>query len=141
MSIATLINKLVRDRADSTIIQIIRYGVTSAVGLGVDFAVLYVLTELAGVHYLLSAVGAYMVGLVVNYAMSVLWVFAVRRLASRTLELGVFVSIGIAGMGLNELLLWLLASVIGIHYILARAVSAVVGFVWKFFVRKMVLFR
>ncbi len=78
--------------------------------------------------------------MIVNYALSVLWVFPTRKLKSRAVEFGAFVAIGLAGMGINEVLLWLLTDVLRLHYLGSRGISAVVGFVWKFVARKVALF-
>jgi putative flippase GtrA len=140
MGLRRLFGALLRDRAKGSLVQLFRYGVVSVVSLGVDFGGLWVLTEAAGLHYLLSAIVSYGAGMLVNYGLSVLWVFPTRKLKSRAVELGAFVAIGLAGMGINEALLWLLTDVLRVHYLASRAVSAVVGFVWKFVARKVALF-
>jgi putative flippase GtrA len=43
-------------------------------------------------------------------------------------------------MGLNELLLWLLTEKAGFHYLISRSVTAVIGYCWKFVLRKVILF-
>jgi putative flippase GtrA len=48
----------------------------------VDFGSLYVLTEYAGVYYLVSAAAAFLLGLSTNYALSVAWVFGTRAVSS-----------------------------------------------------------
>ncbi len=140
MSIASLVRALFRGKAQGSLIQAFRYGLTSAVSLGFDFGGLWLLTEAVGVHYLVSAVISYGLGMVVNYALSVVWVFPSRKLKSRAIEFGAFVGIGLAGMGINEALLWLLTDVLKLHYLVSRAVSAVIGFLWKFVARKVALF-
>lgn len=140
MSLRSLFAALLRERAQGSFVQLFRYGLVSLVSLGVDFGGLWLLTEKAGLHYLVSAILSYGAGMLVNYLLSVLWVFPTRKLKSRAVELGAFVAIGVAGMGINEALLWLLTDVLKLHYLGSRAVSAVVGFAWKFVVRKVALF-
>ena len=69
-----------------------------------------------------------------------LWVFPKSRLKSRAAEFSIFVVIGLAGMGLNELLLWLFTDVLLLSYLASRLISAVVGYIWKYVLRKAMLF-
>jgi putative flippase GtrA len=141
MTLRALAARMLVERADRQFVQFFRYALVSAASLAVDFAGLYALTELAGLHYLASAVAAYALGMVANYLLSVLWVFPARRLRSRAAEFLVFSAIGLAGMGLNVLLVWVLTEIVLLHYLVSRAVSAVAGYTWKYAVHKLVLFR
>jgi putative flippase GtrA len=140
----TALGRLVREfflkPAESKLVQFFRYVVVSGISLAADFGLLYLGTEYLGLHYLLSAIVSYSVGVVVNYLLSVLWAFPRSRLKSRALEFLIFVIIGLAGMGLNELLLWLFTAVLHFHYLVSRSITAVIGYLWKFVLRKIVLF-
>jgi putative flippase GtrA len=139
-ALGRLARRLFFDPAESKLIQFLRYAVVSGVSLAADFGLLYVGTEYLGLHYLLSAIVSYSIGMIVNYLMSILWAFPRSRLKSRALEFLIFVIIGVAGMGLNELLLWLFTTVLHLHYLVSRSLTAVVGYFWKFLLRKIVLF-
>lgn len=88
-----------------------------------------------------SAAISFLLGLVVNYALSRTWVFCNRTMSNTTLEFTVFAAIGLAGLGLNELGMWLLASKAGIQYLLAKLITAGFVYVWNFGTRKYALFR
>jgi putative flippase GtrA len=60
---------------------------------------------------------------------------------NRMAEFSIFVVIGLAGMGINTLILWVWQGVLGLHYLLGRMVSAIIGYIWKFAARKLALFR
>ena len=122
-------------------VQVFRYLIVSVICLGVDAAVLWILTEYAQIHYLWSGAISYLVGLVVNYLLSRIWVFHSSKLKSKTAEFSIFVGIGAVGMGINEGVLWLFVESLGLHYMYGRAVSAVVGYTWKYVARKILLFR
>ncbi len=122
-------------------IQVFRYLIVSGISLLVDTGVLAALTELLGLHYLVSAVAGYLTGLVVNYALSRAWVFHSSKLESKTAEFAIFVAIGLIGLGVNELILWGWVGLFGLHYVYGRMVSAVIGYTWKYVARKWLLFR
>lgn len=141
MGFWTATRSLIKGKTTSTWIQVFRYLVVSGLSLIVDFTVLATLTEVFGLHYLASAAISYSVGLVVNYVLSVLWVFHSSKMDSRPMEFIVFTMIGVSGLGLNELILWSFSTFLGIHYLLSRGVSAVIGYAWKYIARRIFLFR
>lgn len=120
--------------------QLFRYAVVGGVAFVADLGVLVALTELAGLHYLASAVVGFGAGVVVNYLLSVVWVFQQHTMRSRWAEFAVFLVLGIAGLGLNELSLFVLSGVLGVHYALAKVGATGVTFVWNFASRKLLLF-
>jgi putative flippase GtrA len=139
-AVGLLARRLLLDKAEGRLVQFFRYAVASGISLGVDFGFLYVGTEFVGLHYLASAIVSYSLGLIVNYLLSILWAFPHSRFRSRALEFIIFVAIGLAGMGLNEVLLWFFTDIVRLHYLVSRSITAVVGYAWKFVLRKVVLF-
>jgi len=137
----SLIRRLLFDASDSTFVQFVRYTVVGSVALAVDFATLFVLTQFAGVYYLVSAAIAFLLGLAVNYWLSRTWVFNRRTLSNAALEFGIFAAIGLVGLGLNELGMWLLTAKAGLYYLVAKIVTAAIVYIWNFGARKYSLFR
>lgn len=129
-----------RGPAENTAIQFVRYFFTGGAAFAVDFGTLWLLTEAFGLRYLLSAAAAFAAGLATNYAISIRWVFSRRTLRSRRAELAGFAAVGIAGLGLNEAILWCVTEVSGLHYMLAKMLSAAAVFLWNFTARKYLLF-
>ena len=132
---------LFRDKTDSTLIQLFRYGFVGGIAFLVDYGTLYVLTEFLGLHYLLSATLAFVMGLVTNYLLSIAWVFNSHKSRSRWAEFTVFALIGIIGLGLNALIMYLCTDLLGMHYLISKLVSTVMVFFWNFFARKTILFK
>ncbi|MDO9693397.1 MAG: GtrA family protein [Candidatus Latescibacteria bacterium] len=132
---------LVRGATDSARIQFFRYGIVGGTAFLADFGSLIALKEIAGVHYLVAAALAFLVGLTVNYALSVRWVFATRRLDSRWAEFGVFGLIGLVGLGLNELVIWQCTETLGLHYLASKCVAAALVLFWNFSARRRALFQ
>jgi putative flippase GtrA len=113
----------------------------SLVSFGVDFGALALLTEVFQVFYLVSAAFSFMLGVSVSYLLSVLWVFRTRRIPRKSVEYSLFVLVGVVGLGLNEVLLWLFTSPLGIYYLLSKIIAASMVFFWNFGARKCILFR
>ncbi len=121
--------------------ELIRSIATSMISFSVDFGILALLTEVFRVYYLVSAAIAFGVGVTMSYLLSVFWVFASRRIPSKAAEYGLFVLIGVIGLGLNEALLWLFTEELSIYYLLSKLIAAILVFFWNFGARKYILFR
>ncbi|WP_020613952.1 GtrA family protein [Sediminispirochaeta bajacaliforniensis] len=141
MTVAGLFRVLFVDKSSHRFVEFFRYFFVSAISLVADFLLLFLLTSVAGIHYLISSVFSYMAGLIVNYLLSTYWVFAKRRVSNRAVEFSVFALVGVIGLGVNEILMWLFTDVLMLYYMLSRVFSAGIGYAWKYVVRKIILFR
>lgn len=135
-----MIGRLLRGASGDLRIQLFRYLLVGGAAFGVDFGLLWMLTG-CGLHYLPAAACSFAAGLTVNYLLSVAWVFRDRVLRSRTAEFAGFAAIGVAGLGLNEAILWGATEVAGLHYLISKIIAAAVVFLWNFAARKYLLFH
>ena len=141
----TFIEQLWKKMPRSSLIgQFVRYLVTGGFAFVVDFLLYaFCLYELSW-HYLVANLVGLVAGLVINYVMSVAWVFSEckRVLEDRkTVEFGVFAIVGIIGVGINELLMLLMVGMLDANEMKSKIVAAILVLMWNFGVRKMVLFR
>ncbi|MCU0461656.1 MAG: GtrA family protein [Bacteroidales bacterium] len=139
--ISSLIDSVLKGKTDNTFFQLIRYTFVGGLAFLVDFGTLYLLTEFIHLHYLLSAGIAFILGLLTNYLLSIRWVFTTRSVRNKKIEFLIFAIIGLAGLGLNELFLWIFTSLLGIYYLLSKILTAILVYLWNFFVRKFILFN
>ncbi len=121
--------------------EFIRYVLVGGFAFVCDTSTLFSLTQFLKVNYLISAPVGFIVGTAVNYVLSRTWVFQRRSIVNTSAELAIFTLIGVVGLGLNELILWMFQSKLGIHYMFAKVVSGIVVFMWNFGARKIALFR
>jgi len=121
-------------------VQFVRSVAVSVVALVVDFGGLIILKQVFGVNYLLAATLSFLAGVVVNYALSVTWVFADRKLASKRAEFVIFVIICAVGLAINLAVIGSMVQWFGVDYRLAKIVSTVVVFFWNFIGRKKILY-
>ncbi len=117
-----------------------RYTLVGGLAFIVDFGLLYILTEWGGLHYLLSATIAFTVGLIVNYALSILWVFAYRSCKDNRLEFVLFSIVGVGGIVLTDVSMAVLTPLLYGNYLLAKGITAILVLLWNFFLRRQLLF-
>lgn len=137
----TSIDKLLRNQTDKTHIQFFRYIFVGGTAFIVDFISLYTFTDIFGVYYLFSAALAFTLGLIANYVLSINWVFNNRTLSNIWSEFTVFAIIGIIGLTLNELFIWVFTDYIGLYYLVSKIFAATLILFWNFSARKITLFR
>jgi putative flippase GtrA len=118
-----------------------RYVTASAAALAVDFGVYSALIRLASVHYLIAAPIGFALGLATIYLLSIRWVFGTRRIPDARMEFAIFALIGLAGLALNQLVIYAAVEGGSFSYELAKLTSAGVVFCFNFGLRKLLLFR
>lgn len=128
-------------KTNNPIMQFIRYAFVGGFAFLVDFGSFYFFTDILGVHYLISGIIAFIIGLLVNYGLSVFWVFNNRAMKNKLMEFVFFSIIGVIGLGLNELILWVLTDILLFYYLYSKLVSAFIVWLWNFFARKLLLFN
>ena len=121
-------------------LQFFRYAFVGGFAAIVDWAALYLLT-LLGLHYMVSAVFAFIAGLLVNYALSKRIVFnAEKPRVGKAAEFAGYAITGGVGLGLTELILYLLTEKAGLHFIVSKIIATAVVLVWNYLSRKLLLY-
>jgi len=136
-----MLNKLFVKKTNNTLIQLFRYTFVGGIAFVVDFVSLYLLTEFAGLHYLYSAAIAFILGLIINYILSILWVFNSRTVNKKIVEIIIFAVIGIIGLGLNEMMIWFFTEQLTIYYLYSKLISTIIVYFWNFLARKYILYN
>lgn len=117
-----------------------KYLWVSALALGVDYALLILLTRYLGLYYLVAAAVSFCAGLIVNYALSVRFVFEERSMSDRRAEFLWFCIIGLFGLILNEFAMAFAVQSLGLSYVMAKLPAAGLSFVFNFIARRALLF-
>ena len=124
--------------------QFLRYLVTGGLAFVVDFGLFALCLYIWEWHYLLANLVGLVAGLVLNHTMSIVWVFTAceRTLEKRkVMEFTLFALVGIAGVGINQLLMFLMVGVFDWNEMLSKMIAAVLVLMWNFGARKLMLFR
>ena len=127
-------------KAEDGLVQLFRSLVMAIVAFAVDFLAMVALTEIGSMWYLTSAAFGFVMGLLVNYYLSICWTFSKRRVDSAWREFFIFTIIGVLGLGFLEIIIWGCTEQLGIHYMISKIIATVVVFFWNFLLRKIVLF-
>ena len=116
--------------------QIVKFGFVGFLCFFLDYGIMVLLTEQFGVDYLLSSGISFTVSVVVNYILSVTFVFETDKNKNRFGEFVIFVILSVIGLGINALCMWVAVEFIHIHYMLSKIGATAVVMVYNFVTRK-----
>ncbi|MDE8703018.1 GtrA family protein [Adlercreutzia equolifaciens] len=119
--------------------QFMKFGVVGLIAFAIDYGLMVALTELAGINYLVSATISFTVSVVFNYAASMRYVFTHKEGLSRRREFIIFVVLSVIGLGLNDLLMWIGASLWDISYLIVKIGATALVTIYNFITRKIFL--
>jgi putative flippase GtrA len=115
--------------------QFITYGLVAALGLVVDFSIVVISKQFFGLYYLYAAVLGFCAGLIVTYFLSNVLVFGAPK-DNPWKVFVMFAVIGVIGLGILTLIMWILSGLWGLNYIVSKALATVVVFIWNFSARR-----
>lgn len=117
--------------------QIIKFGFVGFLCFFIDYGIMTLLTERFAVNYMLSCGISFTVSVVVNYILSVTFVFETDKSKNKAGEFVIFVILSVIGLGINEVCMWVAVEFLGIHYMIAKIGATGVVMVYNFVSRKM----
>ena len=131
--------------------QFLKFGIVGAISFVVDFT-LYPVCNFLGCPYLISGIIGFVVSVIVNYLLSMKFVFERRDDMSRKKEFIIYVVLSTIGLGLNELLLYICVDIVyansdfltGLYgdrmaEIVAKVFATGVVMIYNFVSRKLIL--
>jgi putative flippase GtrA len=125
----------------SLIVQLFKFSIVGVICFIVDFAVLYVLKEFVQLHVLLAAGISFSVSVILNYILSIYFVFDVDRQKNKKRNFILFVVFSVIGLILTELLMKLGIDVLNVNYMLVKVGATVIVMVYNFVTRKLFIER
>lgn len=120
-------------------VQLLRYAAVGGGAACVDAGTLFILYHWLGVHPLWAAGAGFLLGLAMNYLVSIAWVFESQGKMRR--EITLFAAIGLGGLGLTELILWMFVDLWGAPVMAAKAIALVIVLGWNFGMRRKFVFQ
>lgn len=117
-------------------IQLFRYIFVGGIATIFDWAALYICTE-SGINYLVSTVIGFILGIIVNYILSKLFVFNGQKSKTKTklVEIILYSVIGLIGLGMSECIMYVAVDKLGIWYMLGKFVATVITLLWNYIAR------
>lgn len=126
--------------ASTTLPQLGRYAIVSALALALDFAVFLALNDTFGYPTLAGVIG-YSVGIGLHFLLSRRFVFAAGRSPKAAHRLfGEFVASGLVGLAVTAAVIALATGTFGLAPIAAKVLAAGASFLGVFLIRRTIVF-
>ena len=133
------LKRLFTDPAESTLLQMPRALLASCLAAALDMGLLILFVERFSWHPAAAAVLGYLVGVVLQYVLCMVWVFPTT--SDNNAGFAVFTLFSLVGLGITWGVLTTLCDVGGFPYPIAKIVALGLAFSWNFLSRKWLLFR
>lgn len=129
-------------KTHNTFIQFFRYLFVGGLASVVDWAVLWLLYGQLNIPQYISVALAFLCGLLVNYILSVHFVFVgIAKDQNHSTKFSVYFTTGVIGLILTELFMMLFENFLNIHYMIAKIITTALVFGWNFGSKKIILYR
>lgn len=121
-------------------IQALRAFFVGGIAFVADASTLWLLS-LTGIHYLICAGLGFVIGVFVNYILSIHFVFREKAALGKTGEIAAYLLISLIGLGLTELMMWFFTEIAKLYFMFSKCIAALIAFTWNFTSRKILLYR
>ena len=95
------------------------------------------LTEALKINYLISSGCSFSVSVIVNYILSIKFVFDADRDANKVKQFLVFLFFSIGGLIINQIVMWVAVDLLGIFYMISKIGATAIVMVYNFITRKL----
>ena len=118
------------------LMQYIRFAAVGITSLMVDYGVMVFLTENTALGYFKACAFSYTLSIIVNYVLSIKYVFHGREDMGKVKEASIFFVLSLIGLFLNQIIMWVAVDVFGIFYAAAKLLSTLLVTNYNFISRK-----
>jgi putative flippase GtrA len=117
-----------------------RYGLGSTISYLINLLIIWIMTDMLGVHYLLSSIVGYASIVISSYIFSVTWIFTERKIASKGKEFVAFTLITVFAILMNLISMWFFTDYLGWYYIISNITTNFLATIWGYVPKKIFLF-
>lgn len=127
------------EKIKKLVLQLIKFGGVGVVCFLIDYGILFLLTDIVKLGVLYSAAISFSVSVVVNYILSVKFVFDTNPKHDKKRNFILFVVFSVIGLGLTELIMKIGVDYMLINYLIVKIAATAIVMVFNFVTRKLFL--
>ncbi|MBU1102182.1 glycosyltransferase [Patescibacteria group bacterium] len=121
--------------------QIIRYIISGGTAATVNLVLLFVLTDIFGIWYLLSSTLAFSTAFFVSFYLQKFWTFRSKNQEKIYQQMALYFSVAVINLGLNAALMYFSVDILRIWYLFAQILVSGIIAVESFLVYKFLIFN
>lgn len=122
--------------------KFVRYFFVGGAAAALDFAVFALLTKVVHLAWFWSAVASFVLATLINYLLSIRFVFqSGARFSRKHHEVTLVFLVSLIGLAINQAVLWVCIDRAHFALLLAKVVGTGVVFFWNYFARRHFVFK
>lgn len=121
------------------VVQFAKFGIVGFIAFLIDYGLFLALDYLLSLNYLVASAISFTLATLFNYAASMRYVFAGKAGQTRGQQFAIFFALSVAGLGLNQLILWVCVQFAGMFAWAGKLVATIIVTLFNFVTRKVFL--
>lgn len=121
------------------LVQFGKFGIVGTLCFSIDYGLMVLLKEFHIVSYFGASALSFTVSVIVNYLLSMRFVFQGKSDLNKAQEMIIFVSLSLVGLAFNQMIMWIAVDFFGVFYAVAKIFSSLLVTTYNFISRKLFL--
>ncbi len=121
--------------------RLLRYLISGGTALVLDLGLLYFFTDVLLIHYLTSAILAFVLTFFVSFTLQKFWTFQDNTTDKVHVQAAIYFLVALVNLGLNTALMYLFVDVMGVWYLGAQFLASGLLAFESFFISRYVIFK
>ena len=132
-------NMNITEHQKELVVQIFKFIIVGGIATIIDWIIYYILCKFVHIDPLISNIISFSISVIYNYWASCKYVFNVNNDKSKVEQFTVFIVLSVIGLGINEILLFILNKKLLWNYMLVKILATIIVMIFNFITRKIYL--
>ena len=124
------------EKLKELVLQFCKFGMVGTFCFCIDYGLMILLTESHMMTYYASSAVSFIASVVVNYVLSMRFVFVSKEGMSKIQEIMIFITLSMVGLLLNQMIRCLAVELLGMFYAVAKVFATLMVTAYNFISRK-----
>jgi len=121
--------------------KMIKYFMVGSIAAITDISLFYLFAKVLGYNYLIVAFFSFIIATLVNYILSIKYVFQSRIKFSKKQEISLIYLVSGMAIIINQISLFILIDLLSIEMISSKVMATVLTFFWNYYTRTNFIFK
>ena len=124
-------------RVKKLFLQFCKFGLVGTLCFCIDYGLMILLTESGVLGYFQASAVSFVVSVIVNYILSMRFVFKGKDELSKVQEMTIFIALSLVGLAFNQMIMWIAVEFFQMFYAVAKILSTMLVTTYNFVSRKL----